>query len=113
MSAFKGVTVTVYRPSDEVDAHGNRVAQYTTETVTPVLANPNATAEQRDAVQPYGARVSGVLAFPKTYTASLAGCLVEVPGWPGRFEVIGDPLPVVHDCPTKWNRKVLIMRSDG
>ena len=112
MAAFHGLTVTVYRPRDTVDSHGNRVG-YTTETVADVLCMPGATAEAQEAVKPYGAIAVATLGFPKDYQLGLAGCLIEVPGWPGRFEVIGDPLPVLHDCPTRWNRKVYVRREDG
>lgn len=109
-----GVDIVVIRhvPTGIVDAMGERVTEEERERVSDVIWSPYSSADLDDAQRPHGDAVSIKLHFPKSYTASLAGCDVEVDGM--RYRVQGDPkgyLP--HLTPGRWNRTVIGKRVDG
>lgn len=109
---MKGADVFILRPQNAAkDSHGNLVPSYVKETVKNVLVNSPTTQEVLDSQAVTNGRVlSYSLGFPKTYTKSLYGCKVIIPFIDKQKEwyVIGDPQPIMHNCPTKWNRKVLV-----
>lgn len=113
---MQGVTVKVMRP-DELqakDAHGNPVKVWSPEVVENVLVNkPNTDDLTNSSYLTNGYTLSYQLAFPKTWNESLLGCKVVIPGDPMGYDVIGDPRPVPHNCPTAWNYTVLIGRAHG
>lgn len=109
---IRGTTIKVLRPSMvSVDSHGNDITSDVTETVENVLVNSPST----DDVSTVTARTNDKaitlsLGIPKTYTKSLCDCRVVIPivDPSKEWTVIGDPTPIMHNCPTKWNRKALV-----
>lgn len=120
---MKGISVTVLRPSvATVDRFGNEVpGEPTRETVADVLIEPGATSDL-EASRPEGVVVAYTLHFPKTFTASLEGCMVELTeGWHngsyirgGTYRVIGAPSPyMTANTPTRWNMPVEVETAHG
>lgn len=112
---IKGVTVTVSTPAyGSADRFGNAAISYTTADVDNVLVAPGMTADL-EASRPEGVTVAYTLHFPKSYTASLEGCLVTLPSpWGGTYRVIGSPGPYIDaDTPTPWHMAVEVERADG
>lgn len=109
----RGIPVTVLRPTRTTDRLGNEVdgkPEY--ETVENVLVAPGQTADM-EASRPDGVTVALTLHFPKTYTASLEGCSVELPApWAGTYRVIGNPMPYMRS-PGQWNRPVEVEDAHG
>lgn len=106
---MRGAEVIVRR--DELsgkDAHGNATVQQSDEFVQNVLCMPGVSKDDVEAVRPFGVEVAATLGFPKTYQRPLRGCRVYIPAWEAWFAVLGDPKPVPHNCPTKWNLKVWV-----
>ncbi len=113
MRVFETVTVEVSRPGETTtDVHGNVVAgEWSTESVTGVLVAPGATADLESS-RPEGARVDMTFHFPKSYTASLKGCLVTC--GERAYRVIGDPQPYAEgNTPGPWGRAVECEAVDG
>lgn len=113
MQLISGFAVEVLRRStDTVDAHGNDVpGEWVSEPVANVIPQPGATSDL-DASRPNGVTVSMTFHFPKTYSASLRGCLVRYGG--REYPVIGDPQPYLDaNCPGEWNRPVECGVCDG
>jgi hypothetical protein len=111
---MRGAEVIVRRDSEVGrDAHGNATVQQSTERVQNVLCMPGVSKDAVELVRPFGVEVAATLGFPKTYNEPLRGCSIYVPAWRQWFEVVGDPMPVPHNCPTRWNYKVWVKRSDG
>lgn len=110
------VAVDVLRPvMGGCDALGNPVVDsYESETVSGVLIAPD-TTDGLGAERPEGYTDGLTLHFPKAYTASLLGCLVELPEpWPPVVRVIGDPQPYMDELtPGQWNRAARVVRADG
>lgn len=113
---IRGVSVKVTSPSGETgaDRFGNAIHTYTTETVTNVLVSPGATSDLA-ASRPEGVTVAYTLHFPKTFTASLCGSIVELPApWAGKYRVVGDPRPYIDaNTPTNWHTPVEVEMADG
>lgn len=111
--SISGIAVTVLRPSRSVDRLGNEVdGEPEREPVDNVLVAPGPTADM-EAARPDGVTVALTLHFPKTYTASLEGCSVEMPEpWEGTYRVIGNPMPYMRS-PGPWNRPVEVEASHG
>ena len=106
---LRGDSVTVRREVlSGKDAHGNALVQQSDEVVQNVLCMPGVSKDDVETVRPFGVDVAGTLAFPKGYGKSLRGCSIYVPAWQGWYKVLGDPQPVPHNCPTKWNLKVWV-----
>lgn len=108
-----GELVTVVRrvQSGE-DAHGEPVYTEESEDVVDVLVAPGPRVDIPDTERPAGVVVAFNLHFPKAFTGSLRGALVEVRG--ERFEVIGDPRPyTLENTPTRWATPVEVRRADG
>lgn len=81
-------------------------------SVDDVLVVPGSTKDVVDSNRQRGTRVVYTLHFPKTFTDSLKGSLVEVRG--EQFHVIGDPKPYqMWNCPTKWNMPVEVENVEG
>ncbi len=113
MQLISGCAVEVLRRStDAVDAHGNEVpGEWVSEPVANVLPQPGATSDL-EASRPNGVTVSMTFHFPKTYSASLRGCLIRYGG--REYKVIGDPQTYLDaNCPGEWNRTVECVVCDG
>lgn len=111
--AMRGIEVTVLRPTRTTDRLGNEVdGEPEREQVDNVLVAPGPTADM-EAARPDGVTVALTLHFPKTYTASLEGCSVELPEpWEGTYHVIGNPMPYMRS-PGQWNRPVEVEAAHG
>lgn len=111
--AMRGIEVTVLRPTRTTDRLGNEVdGEPEREQVENVLVAPGPTADM-EASRPDGVTVALTLHFPKTYTASLEGCSVELPEpWEGTYHVIGNPMPYMRS-PGQWNRPVEVEMAHG
>ena len=111
--AMRGIEVTVLRPTRTTDRLGNEVdGEPEREQVENVLVAPGPTADM-EASRPDGVTVALTLHFPKTYTASLEGCSVELPEpWEGTYHVIGNPMPYMRS-PGQWNRPVEVKMAHG
>lgn len=111
--AMRGIEVTVLRPTRTTDRLGNEVdGEPEREQVENVLVAPGPTADM-EASRPDGVTVALTLHFPKTYTASLEGCSVELPEpWEGTYHVIGNPMPYMKS-PGQWNRPVEVEMAHG
>lgn len=112
---IRGEEVRVCRPDKgAADPFGKPAETYdweSAEAVPNVLIAPGATADL-DETRPEGVEVSYSLYFPKSYSASLKGCRVEVYG--ERFDVVGDPRPYpAHLTPGDWNTVAEVARTDG
>ena len=111
--AMRGIEVTVLRPTRTTDRLGNEVdGEPEREQVENVLVAPGPTADM-EASRPDGVTVALTLHFPKTYTASLEGCSVELSApWAGTYRVIGNPMPYMRS-PGQWNRPVEVEMAHG
>jgi len=109
--------VEVRRPTrGETDALGNPARGWTEpEEVADVYASPGATADAVESNRPDGARVAWTLTFPDTYTASLRGCQVRVPGDSSWYDVAGDPqkVPQQFAARMRHDRVAEAVASDG
>lgn len=77
-----------------------------------VLVSPGAPAEVWGTNRPDGVEVAFTVHFPKTWTAPLAGALVEIDG--AAYRVVGDPQEwMSQNTPGPWNRAVMVERVDG
>lgn len=116
MLLHSDVEVEVRRPVEgTADRLGNPT--YTLaqpEKVAGVLIAPASTSDF-EADRPEGYRVDLTVHFPKTYTASLRGCFIDLPSpWPSRVRVIGDPQPYQPELtPGQWNRAADCVVADG
>lgn len=112
---IKGVTVTVKTPkSNSVDRFGNAVYTFKDSTVNNVLVAPGVTADL-EAARPEGVSVDLTLHFPKSFTASLEGCLIVLPApWSGTYSVVGSPSQYIDaNTPTNWHMSVEVVRVNG
>lgn len=80
--------VTVITRRQDFDDVGDVVDVIESTAQVDCAVVPGATSDL-DATRPNGVRVAYTLHFPKTYTASLRDCAVEVRGT--RYTVVGDP----------------------
>lgn len=107
------LTVTVYRQvaTGTEDHLGNPVmVDAEPEKVDGCLVHPGST---EDTDRPDGLTVDLTVHFPKSYTGSLRGCELGIPGW-GRYRVVGDPKPFMpRNTPGTWNRPVTCEACDG
>jgi len=114
---MQGASVIVIRQAASgVDAHGNPVSVETQEAVDDVLVNRVGTSDANDAAAHVeGDTVRMKLAFPKTYQKPLRNCRVIVPMVDPlrQWRVVGDPVPIKHNCPTRWNYQVEVVFNDG
>lgn len=110
---IKGETVTVYRPGATLtDAFGAPVKTWTAETVENVVRHPAEAKDYTESNRPEGTIIGWVLHFPKTYTASLRECRVEVEG--ELYDIEGDPQAyMLVNTPTPWNRRAFAIRTEG
>lgn len=110
---IKGEQVTVYRPSATLtDAFGAPVKTWTAETVENVVRHPAEAKDYTESNRPEGTIIGWVLHFPKTYTASLRECRVEVEG--ELYDIEGDPQAyMLANTPTPWNRRAYAIRTEG
>lgn len=95
---IKGTVVHVRKPvnSDEVDELGNPVTTWSEpETVSGVTVARDNPVEALEANRPYGVTSSCTLTFPKSYTESLRGCEIQLPGDETWWRVLGNPLPQI------------------
>ncbi|MBQ9002192.1 MAG: hypothetical protein IJ087_10095 [Eggerthellaceae bacterium] len=110
---ISGMSVSVLRRvMSGRDEMGEPVFATSTETVGNVLVAPSSTDEMDETNRAFGVTCELTLHFPKSYTASLEGCAVEVRGV--EYRVLGDPQPYMpENTPTPWNRSVKVARADG
>ena len=113
---ISGATVTVFLPTSwTVDRYNNKqVDEYAEQRVDNVLIVPGATADL-EAGRPEGVRVAFTLHFPKTFSDSLEGSLVELPApFGGRYRVIGNPKPYMDaNTPTPWHMPAEVEQVHG
>lgn len=101
------------RKSVVVDAMGEPVYGPWEPEIDPVevLVVPG-TSTELDETRPDGVRVAYTLHFPKSYRASLRGCMVRIRGFD--YRVVGDPQPYTDaNVPGHWNRPVEAEAVDG
>ena len=101
-----GMAVTlVTRAEAGVDGFNMPVYEEASETVEDCLVCPGSTRDL-DESRPEGAEVAYTVVWPKAFTGSIKGAQVIIPDVDEdeRFDVVGDPRPVPHNCPTRWNR---------
>lgn len=112
MCLISGETVTVRNAAQSFDELGEPAGETVTETaVENVVVCPGATADL-DSTRPNGVTVAYTLCFPKSFTASLKGCRVNVRG--AEYRVIGDPQRYdPANTPGDWNLTVEVGRTDG
>lgn len=107
-----GTTVTVLTPTVSHDEHMEEVHSWKPTTVDNVLVAPGGTSDVTDTDRPSGTRVDVTLCFPKTFSARLRGCRVQVDG--RTYEVVGDPVPnMAGNCPTQWWYTAEAVAVDG
>ena len=107
-----GETVVVRTPSVEYDEHMEEVETWTEMEVANVLVAPGSTSDVTDSTRPTGTRIAFTLGFPKSFSAPLRGCRVEVRGV--TYGVIGDPQPNdAENCPTAWWYTAEVEAVDG
>ncbi len=115
MMGFETVTVTVVSTaaSTERDRLGNAIpGAPVTVDVPGCLVHPGST-DDMEAGRPDGVTVSLTVHFPKSYTGSLRGCKLDIPGY-GTFAVIGDPKPYMDaNTPGPWHMPVYCEATDG
>lgn len=115
---MRGTDVLVVRGTlSGVDGHGNEVKNEVLERVSDVLVHPVSGTKDvtdREAEQS-GSEIHINLAFPKTYNKPMRGCRVVIPCLHQSREwvVVGDPHPIPHNCPTRWNYLVEAVFNDG
>lgn len=113
---IRGVDVTVLRPvPGPADRFGNATrAGHVSTVMEDALVAPGA-SEQFEASRPEGVRVAFTLHVPKTWTESLEGCEIVVPGpQGGTFRVVGDWLPYIDaNTPTRWHGSVELEVAHG
>ena len=94
------------------DEMGEPVFDESSEIVGNVLWHESTTDEMDESNRMYGVTCDLSLDFPKTYTASLEGCTVNVCGT--EYRVLGDPKGLMaENTPTPWCRPVRVARADG
>lgn len=111
--AIRGIEVTVIHPNQDQDILDEPIGgDGIREKVSNVLVAPG-TTKNMDETRPHGVIADLTIHFPKTYTASLRGCSVELPKpWEGTYRIIGDPMPYMRS-PGPWNRPVEVTSHDG
>lgn len=112
MGLISTESVTVSTPVVEFDALGEPIERDSVDTtIEGVVVCPVATSDL-DASRPDGVGVAYTLCFPKSFTASLKGCRVNVRGT--EYRVIGDPQRYdPANTPGDWNLTVEVGRTDG
>ena len=81
------------------------------ETVENCVVTPTNGTEIIESNGPDGFKVTATLHLPKTYTKSLQGAQVQFQGvW---LDVAGDNFAYPENCPTEWNRNVLLGVING
>ena len=113
---FATISGTVYAPVfGSTDRLGNAVKTFDNGTAVDGLLVSPSTTDDLEAQRVDGDSITLTVHFPKTWTNSLRGCEIELPGaWSGRYRVIGDPLPYIEqNTPSNWWLPVTVMRCDG
>lgn len=112
MGLISTESVTVATPVVEFDSFGEPIECGSVDvTIDGVVVCPGGTSEL-DASRPNGVEVAYTLCFPKSFTASLKGCRVNVRGT--EYRVIGDPQRYdPANTPGDWNLTVEVGRTDG
>lgn len=108
-----GETVTVIeRTQSGVDDFREPIFTEQRIDVANVLVAPKTTQDLTGSLRAAGDSLRIELHFPKTFTGSLAGVLVEVRGI--RYRVDGDPIPyTAENTPLAWWLPVEAERVDG
>ena len=111
---LRGEQATVKRPAYEYDELHDRVETWSDEPVENVLFGRPTTEQIDEAMRLYSVEVSYTLGIPKTYQASLRGCMVYRPRDGRTYRILGDPMPLPPEiCPTPWNREAMAVIVDG
>lgn len=113
---IRGITATVLRPNPTGRDRLNNVTygEPTREVVANVLVDsPN--PQDMVSARANGVTLALTLRFPKTYSASLRGCSVELPApYSDTYHVVGDPKPMLDaNCPTPWHMDVNVRVGHG
>jgi hypothetical protein len=110
---IRGTDVTLTsRAVASRDEMGEPVFAVTTTTVGNVLWHEASTEDIDESNRMFGVTCDLSLDFPKAYTGSLEGAVVEVRG--KSYRILGDPAGYMpENTPTPWNRRALAVRSDG
>lgn len=110
-----GTEVTIVRRVQS-GSDGFNMPVYTeeTETVEDCLVCPVSTVSLGEG-RPEGFDLKYRVVFPSAFTGSLAHTQLILPlvDESQRFDVYGDPQPVPHNCPTKWNRTAEVGHVQG
>jgi len=106
------VTVFAYAEVGRDDMNTPIYAWAPEQTVGNVLVGPSSTDDLDGSTRPEGVEVVLALHWPKTYTGSLRGKLVEVRGT--QYAVVGDPQPyTAANTPGAWNRPCYLTLTEG
>jgi len=110
---IRGTDVTLTtRTVASRDEMGEPVFDVTTTTVGNVLWHEASTEDIDESNRMFGVTCDLSLDFPKAYTDSLEGAVVEVGG--KAYRILGDPAGYMpENTPTPWNRRALAVRADG
>lgn len=109
---MKSETVEVISKTIAYDDDMDETISSSSVMVQNVLFGQPSTADVISADREHGLTVQYVCAFPKEFVGSLRGCAVKRTN--GEiYKVIGDPKPLDYNCPTPWNREVMLGGNDG
>ena len=112
MRLLAGETVRVKRRTVTFDEHMEQVESWEAIEVANVLVAPGSTSDVQASDRPDGTIAAYTLGFPKTFSGSLRGAVVEIRGRDWR--VIGDPQPnQMENCPTQWWLTAQVEAIDG
>lgn len=114
---FATISGVVYSPiRGAKDRLGNPVRSFDSGTaVGGLLVSPGGT-DDLEAARPDGAEIALTVHFPKTWTASLRDCEIELdaPYDGERWRVIGEPKPYMDaNTPGDWYLPVEVARANG
>lgn len=112
---IRGRAVTVWRKAETgEDEMGEPLVDWMPERVENVLWGPSEYAARlsEDGARPAMTDDEITVHIPKTYTACLAGCRIEVEG--ALWDVVGDPQGYMPELtPGPWNRSATARKVEG
>ena len=109
---MKSETVEITRETITFDDDMDEIKTIETQTVENVIFGQPSTTDVINADREHGITIQYVCGFPTTFTGSLRGCVVKR-GNGETYKVVGDPMPFDYNCPTLWNREVILGANDG
>lgn len=103
----------LFRPVESgFDDMGEPITEYVEEHIDGVIWQRSENSSLDEGERPNGVEDTLIVHLPKTYTASVKACLVEIEG--NRYECQGDPIGYMEElCPTPWNRPVYVKKVEG